>query len=73
MKKGTIFTDVQLFLFSGEEKNQDNVFSSEKETFFFCRIIPREKLSVESFSVWNQVKKNKTFQNKITKQKKNSV
>lgn len=72
MKKGTIFTDVQLFLFSGEEKNQDNVFSSEKETFFFCRIIPREKLPVESFSVWNQVKK-KTFQNKITKQKKISV
>lgn len=38
MKKGTIFTDVQLFLFSGEEKNQDNVFSSEKETFFFAEL-----------------------------------
>lgn len=38
MKKGTIFTDVQCFLFSGEEKNQDNVFSSEKETFFFAEL-----------------------------------
>lgn len=38
MKKGTIFTDVQLFLFSGEEKNQNTVFSSENETFFFAEL-----------------------------------
>lgn len=48
MKKGTIFTDVQCFLFSGEEKNQDNVFSSEKETFF-CRIIPRKNFQWNHF------------------------
>lgn len=56
MKKGTIFTDVQRFLFSGEEKNQDNVFSSEKETFFLQNY-SQKKLPVESFLVWNQVKK----------------
>lgn len=72
MKKGNIFTDVQRFLFSGEEKNQDNVFSNEKETFFLQNY-SQKKLPVESFLVWNQVKKNKKFQNKITKQKKISV
>lgn len=56
MKKGTIFTDVQRFLSSGEEKNQDNVFSSEKETFFLQNY-SQKKLPVESFLVWNQVKK----------------
>lgn len=58
MKKGTIFTDVQRFLFSGEEKNQNNVFSSENETFFFAELFPEKTSSGIIFSVKSSKKKN---------------